>query len=307
MSRKEFAKLNDQELRERIARYEKQRTNLKRYGLLGAIIGLIGVLICMALESELVVIFVFMIPLVGGVCYYMCARLRWKAESLVREQLDDFFEAELEKTFGPRLHTPEMSINESFLKESHPVDRYWTNCRVWRFYEGNYHGIHFSASNVELYELRQLAGEDDLRDATETVFEGVVLRCRNICDPALNIALRRPWKDNQKSDITDPAVFQQHFSARTAEDQPADDRVTPGLRELIRKLETLSEKYTVNALIFRDGEVILALSGWHSFADSLPPKGKNLQNIPEIRMRFPASLTPMCDLIDTLRDSCGEI
>ena len=307
MSRKEFAKLNDQELRERIARYEKQRTNLKRYGLLGAIIGLIGVLICMALESELVVIFVFMIPLVGGVCYYMCARLRWKAESLVREQLDDFFEAELEKTFGPRLHTPEMSINESFLKEIHPVDRYWTNCRVWRFYEGNYHGTHFSASNVELYEQIQLAGEDDLRDDKETVFEGVVLRCRNICDPALNIALRRPWKDNQKSDITDPAVFQQHFSARTAEDQPADDRVTPGLRELIRKLETLSEKYTVNALIFRDGEVILALSGWHSFADSLPPKGKNLQNIPEIRMRFPASLTPMCDLIDTLRDSCGEI
>ena len=307
MSRKEFAKLNDQELRERIARYEKQRTNLKRYGLLGAIIGLIGVLICMALESELVVIFVFMIPLVGGVCYYMCARLWWKAESLVREQLDDFFEAELEKTFGPRLHTPEMSINESFLKEIHPVDRYWTNCRVWRFYEGNYHGTHFSASNVELYEQIQLAGEDDLRDDKETVFEGVVLRCRNICDPALNIALRRPWKDNQKSDITDPAVFQQHFSARSAEDQPADDRVTPGLRELIRKLETLSEKYTVNALIFRDGEVILALSGWHSFADSLPPKGKSLQNIPEIKMRFPASLTPMCDLIDTLRDSCGEI
>ena len=57
MSRKEFAKLNDQELRERIARYEKQETNLKRYGLLGAIIGLIGLLICMALESELVVIF----------------------------------------------------------------------------------------------------------------------------------------------------------------------------------------------------------------------------------------------------------
>ena len=315
MNKKGFIKLSDEELRKRIARYEKQRTNLKRYGLLGAIIGLIGVLICMALGSELVVIFVFMILLVGGVCYYMCAHLRWKAESLVREQLDDFFEAELEKTFGPRLHTPEMSINESFLKEIHPVDRHWTNCRVWRFYEGNYHGTHFSASNVELYELRQLAGEDDTRDATETVFEGVVLRCRNICDPALDIALRRPWTDSKKSDspdshtsdITDPAVFHQHFSARTADDQPADDWVTPGLRELIRKLESLSEKYTVNALIFRDGEVILALSGWHSFADSLPPKGKSLQNIPEIKMRFPASLTPMCDLIDTLRDSCGEI
>ena len=57
MKKKGFIKLSDEELRKRIARYEKQGTNLKRYGLLGAIIGLIGLLICMALESELVVIF----------------------------------------------------------------------------------------------------------------------------------------------------------------------------------------------------------------------------------------------------------
>ncbi|MBS7340406.1 MAG: hypothetical protein KIH00_09200 [Lachnospiraceae bacterium] len=104
-----------------------------------------------------------------------------------------------------------MSINASFLKEIHPVDRHWTNCRVLRFFEGNYHGTHFSASNVELYELRQVHEEDRFQDATETVFEGVVLRCRNICDPALDIALRRPWKDHHKSDITDSAVFHQHF------------------------------------------------------------------------------------------------
>ena len=259
----------------------------------------------MAMESEMNLLF-SVILLLGGGCFYLGVRLRRKAESLVREQLDDFFEAELEKTFGPRLHTPEMSINASFLKEIHPVDRHWTNCRVLRFFEGNYHGTHFSASNVELYELRQVHEEDRFQDATETVFEGVVLRCRNICDPALDIALRRPWKDHHKSDITDSAVFHQHFSACTADNQPADDLVTPQLRELIQKLESLSDNHRVNALIFRDGEAILALSGY-TFSDGLPSKGKSLQNLYEIRIRFTASLTPMGNLIDILRDSSRGI
>ena len=77
--------------------------------------------------------------------------------------------------------------------------------------------------------------------------------------------------------------------------------------ELIRKLESLSNDYRVIALIFRDGEAILALAGWFSFADGLPSGGKSLQNLDGIRRRFTASLTPMGDLIDILRDSCGRI
>ena len=110
-------------------------------------IGLIGFLICMASVPELALIFV-VIVLAGVVCYYMGVRLRRKAESLVMEQLGGFFDAELERTFGPHMDTPEMCINSPFLEEIRLVDKYWNRCRAWRFYEGNYHGTHFSASNV---------------------------------------------------------------------------------------------------------------------------------------------------------------
>lgn len=88
--------------------------------------------------------------------------------------------------------------------------------------------------------------------------------------------------------------------------QPADDLVTPQLRELIRKLESHSGNHRVDALIFRDGDAILSLPGY-TFSDGLPSKTESLQDLNKIRNRFTASLTTMCDLIDTLRDSCGKV
>ncbi|MGM9636897.1 MAG: DUF3137 domain-containing protein [Eubacteriales bacterium] len=304
MSQKGFVKLSEAELLEQIAQYEKREINLKCYGVVGAVIGVIGSIISMVLEDDLLGLIFTAVVIVSVVTYYLGIRLRKKAESLVREQLDDFFEAELERVFGPRMRTSEMRINEPFLNEIRPVDLYWNRCSVWRFYEGNYHGTHFSAANVELYELKQVTEEDSFQNATETVFEGVVLRCRNICDPAPDIALRKPWADHHKSDLVDPEVFRQHFSVRTADNQPADDLVTPELRELIQKLESLSNEYTVTALIFRNGEAILAIGGY-AFAEGLPSGGKSLQNLDGIRRLFTASLTEMGDLIDILRDSCG--
>lgn len=239
MSKKNLVKLSEAELLERIARSEKRELRLKIYGFYGAAIGLIGAIIFKLLDSEMLMC-IFLIVLFGGLAsIFLGDHVYKKSRSLVQEQLDDFFEAELERAFGSRLSTQEMRINKSFLKEIRPVEPYWDECQVWRFYEGNYNGTHFSAANVELYELRQLAGEDDIRDATETVFEGLVLRCRDVCDPTLDIVLRGHGTDHRQSDLMDPAVFRQHFSVCTAGDQPADDLVTPQLRELVLKLETL--------------------------------------------------------------------
>lgn len=305
MSKKDFVKLSDVELIGKIAQYEKKERNLKRYGAYGAVIGMIGMLIGMAMEAEIAVLFAAMI-IVGGVSYYLGIRLRRKAESLVLEQLDDFFEAELEKAFGSRLSTQEMQINEPFLGKICLVNHKWNRYSVRRFYEGSYNGTHFSAANVTLYENLQSVTEDSTEQTLKTAFEGVVLRCKDICAPALDIALRRPWEDQHKSDITDPAVFCQHFSACTADNQPADDLVTPQQRELIRKLESLADNYRVIALIFRDGEAILALAEC-AFAEGLPSEKKSLQSIDGVRRRFKESLTSMGNLIDTLRESCGEI
>ena len=80
-------------------------------------------------------------------------------------------------------------------------------------------------------------------------------------------------------------------SACTADDRPADYMVTPYLRELIRKMESLGNGYMVTAQIFRNGEAILAIAGY-TFADGLPSGGDSLQNLHLIRRRFTVSLPP---------------
>lgn len=299
-------KLSESELLDQIVRYEKLEIKLKRYGMFGAVIGAIGAFGFLLLKLPVLPVVFLAVLLVGGLSCYLGVHLRRKAESLVSEQMNNFFESELESAFGPRMYTPKMSINEQFLNEICLADQEWNRYSVWRFYEGNYNGTHFSAANVKLYKLLQVTEEDNSQDTTKMVFEGVVLRCEDICGSALDIALRRPWEDNHKDGITDPAVFRQHFSARTADDQPADDLVSPQLRELIRKLESLDKNYRVIALILRDGEVTLAIGGY-AFAESLPSDGNSLQSLDGVRRRFKTSLTPMGNLIDILQDSCGKI
>ena len=143
-----------------------------------------------------------------------------------------------------------------------------------------------------------------------------MLRCKDVCDPALDIILRREGADHRQSDLMDPTVFRQDFSARTANDQPADDLVTPQLRELIRKLETLGNREMIDlevqhlrkrlqgavelearanhlpitALRLRDGEATLAINGF-LYARGMG-KEDSLQNLDLIRRRFTVSLPP---------------
>lgn len=58
-------------------------------------------------------------------------------------------------------------------------------------------------------------------------FRGVVLRCKDICAPDIDIALNEQFHERKGADLTDPAVFCRHFAARTADGQPADEMVTP--------------------------------------------------------------------------------
>lgn len=48
----------------------------------------------------------------------------------MHEQLGDFFRSEWEKTFGPDIHTPEMRIDEPFVKALHLLDGEWETCSV---------------------------------------------------------------------------------------------------------------------------------------------------------------------------------
>ncbi len=172
------------------------------------------------------------------------------------------------------------------------------------FYEGIHNGLHFSAANVALRRIKETGGA--ARDATtgiETLFSGIVVRCRDICDPALDLIINDAFQERKGGDpsLTDSSYFRRQFTARTADNQPADDQVTPELRELIQKLEAFANNRKMGGLVCCGGTLTLALNTGYVFAGI--PSGLDVRNIDAIRKWFTRSLDVMGGLLDLLHES----
>ena len=142
---------------------------------------------------------------------------------------------------------------------------------------------------------------DNWMTRTETLFRGIVVRCKDICDPTLDIAMNDTFQERKKDDITDPAAFRKHFAAHTADGREADDQVTPQLRDLVQKLEASSSSAKLCGLILRGGDLTLALNTRYVFAGV--PEELDLRDIDGIRKWFIASLTGMGNLLDLITES----
>ena len=172
------------------------------------------------------------------------------------------------------------------------------------FHEGEHKGLRFSAANVELrrtVEEKSGPDNDNWMTRTETLFCGIVVRCKDICSLTLDIALNDMFQERKKDNITDPAAFRRHFAAHTADGREADDQVTPQLRDLVQKLEASSRTSKLCGLILRDGDLTLALNTRYVFAGI--PEELDLRDIDGIRKWFTASLTGMGNLLDLITES----
>ena len=215
-----------------------------------------------------------------------------------------YFRAELTRVFGIEPATPSLPIDRAYLEAAKLTAVPWTECSINAFHEGECAGLRFSAANVELrrtVEEKSGPDNDNWMTRTETLFRGIVVRCKDICDPALDIALNDMFRERKKDDITDPAAFRKHFAAHTADGREADDQVTPQLRDLVQKLEASSRTSKLCGLILRDGDLTLALNTRYVFADV--PEELDLRDIDGIRQWFVASLTGMGNLLDLITES----
>ena len=147
-------RMTDAELSKRLGGLQRRSAVWLLVGLAGAVSGTVCFFAVQAalLRAILVTVLFF-----GGVC---CAVVfgggaQKKLKALMHEQLGDFFRSEWEKTFGPDIHTPEMRIDEPFVKALHLLDGEWETCSVENFHEGEYGGVHFSAANVRLDHVYQ--------------------------------------------------------------------------------------------------------------------------------------------------------
>ncbi len=292
-------KLTDAQLSKKLGSCQKAES----IGMLLGILCVVSGCILMFVKRDIILICVLVF--VGVALFLLVAKpAQTKKKALLQQQLGGYFRAELTRMFGVEPAAPALPIDWAYLKAAKLSAVDFTECTVTDFHEGEHKGLRFSAANVELrrtVEEKSGPDNDNWMTRTETLFRGIVVRCKDICDPALDIALNDMFRERKKDDITDPAAFRKHFAAHTADGREADDQVTPQLRDLVQKLEASSASAKLCGLVLRGGDLTLALNTRYVFADV--PDELDLRDIDGIRKWYTASLAGMERLLTLLRES----
>lgn len=291
-------RMTDAELSKKLGGYQRTESISISLGVLLVIAG------CISMFIQHDPILVCALAFSGVALFLLVAKPAQTKKKALMQQLGSFFRTELAKAFGPEPEPATLPIDWAYLKATKLSAVPFTECTVTDFHEGEYKGLRFSAANVELrrtVEEKSGPNNDNWITRTETLFRGIVVRCKDICDPALDIALNDLFQERKKDDIIDPAAFRKHFAAHTADGREADDRVTPQLRDLVQKLEASSRTSRLCGLILRDGDLTLALNTRYVFAGV--PEWLDLRDIDGIRKWFTASLTGMGNLLDLITES----
>ena len=291
-------KLTDAQLSKKLGSCQKAES----IGMLLGILCVVSGCILMFVKRDIILICVLVF--VGVALFLLVAKPAQTKKKALLQQLGGYFRAELTRMFGVEPAAPALPIDWAYLKAAKLSAVDFTECTVTDFHEGEHKGLRFSAANVELrrtVEEKSGPDNDNWMTRTETLFRGIVVRCKDICDPALDIALNDMFRERKKDDITDPAAFRKHFTAHTADGREADDQVTPQLRDLVQKLEASSASAKLCGLVLRGGDLTLALNTRYVFADV--PDELDLRDIDGIRKWYTASLTGMERLLTLLRES----
>ena len=294
-----FERMTDAELSKKLGSYQRTESISISLGVILVITA------CISMFIQRDPFFVCALAFPGVALFLLVAKpAQNKKKALLQQQLGGFFRAELTKAFGPEPEPATLPIDWAYMKAAKLSSVDFTECTITDFHEGEHKGLRFSAANVELrrtVEEKSGPDNDNWMTRTETLFRGIVVRCKDICDPALDIALNDRFQERKKDDITTPAAFRKHFAAHTADGREADDQITPQLRDLVQKLEASSTHARLCGLILRDGDLTLALNTRYVFAGV--PEELDLRDIDGIRKWFTASLTGMGNFLDLITKS----
>ena len=291
-------RMTDAELSKKLGGYQRTESISISLGVLLVIAGCIS----MFIQHDPILVCALAFP--GVALFLLVAKPAQTKKKALMQQLGSFFRTELTKAFGPEPEPATLPIDWAYLAAAKLSAVDFTECTVTDFHEGEHKGLRFSAANVELrrtVEEKSGPDNDNWMTRTETLFCGIVVRCKDICSLTLDIALNDMFQERKKDDITDPAAFRKHFAAHTADGREADDRVTPQLRDLVQKLEASSRTSRLCGLILRDGDLTLALNTRYVFAGV--PEELDLRDIDGIRKWFTASLSGMGNLLDLITES----
>ena len=228
-------RMTDAELSKRLGGLQRRSAAWLLVGLAGAMSGTVCFFTVQAalLRAILVTVLFF-----GGVC---CAVVfgggaQKKLKALMHEQMGDFFRSEWEKTFGPDIHTPEMRIDEPFMKALHLLDGEWETCSVENFHEGEYGGVRFSAANVRLDHVYQRGTpHEGFETCSSMVFRGLVLRCAAHVSAASPVLAAARTADSPRGILTGHAAFDRSFCVTADSEQDAARLLTAQMIDFLRR------------------------------------------------------------------------
>ena len=181
-----FERMTDAELSKKLGSYQRTESISISLGVLLVIAGCIS----MFIQHDPILVCALAFP--GVALFLLVAKpAQTKKKALMQQQLGSFFRTELTKAFGPEPEPATLPIDRAYLKAAKLSAVPFTECTLTDFHEGEHKGRRFSAANVELrrtVEEKSGPDNDNWMTRTETLFRGIVIRCKDICDPALDIA-----------------------------------------------------------------------------------------------------------------------
>ena len=292
-------KMSDAELSKRLGRYQ----TIERIGtVLGLILIVAGGIIALVQHN----LWIFAGLFFAGVIVLVIISfvVNTKKNVLLNLQLGDFFHEQLQSAFGPGTAEPTMPINVSYLKGAELIDQCWEGSDISNFFEGEHDATRFSVANVTLNHLveeRSGADNDNWMTKTVTVFNGVILRCADMCDANLDMSITDRYQESPPNgDVSNPAVFAERFKVRTSDGREAMALVTPEMRTLCSELERAVDG-KLCGLKLKDGEAAIALHTKYQFSN-VPPN-TDLRNIDGIRKAYIESIETLKTLLNILKNN----
>lgn len=286
-------RMTDAELSKKLGGYQRAESLGMLLGILCVAAGCI--LAFIKRDVLLLAVLVF-----GGVGIIMLVALpaQRKKKALLQQQLGGFFRTEWNAIFGAEPQTPQLPVDEAYMRRSGLVAHRWDECAVADLHEGQHKGRRFSAANVELrrnIEERSGPDNENWTTRTETLFRGVVIRCADACDPALDLTVNDRLEKRETDDISDGAAFRACYEVHAANGEE-----TPELRALVQRLEKASAG-KVRGLCLREGRAELAIDTRYVFANI--PDALDMRDVDGVRKWYTASLEGMGRLLDILTEA----
>ena len=176
-----FERMTDAELSKKLGSYQRTESISISLG----VILVVTACISMFIQHDPILVCALAFP--GVALFLLVAKpAQTKKKALMQQQLGSFFRTELTKAFGPEPEPATLPIDRAYLAAAKLSAVDFTECTVTDFHEGEHKGRRFSAANVELrrtVEEKSGPDNDNWMTRTETLFRGIVVRCKDICDP----------------------------------------------------------------------------------------------------------------------------